>query len=344
MHVANTTLQIATATLLAFTALAITGSLKQGRHLWAGIGFTLCVLCYMIIETTLVQENFVLHMVVMTGSICVPTFFWLLSRSIFEDHFSFTPSMVLWILVQTVPHVHHYLNCIVDFSATIVTALNIVTQLISLGFVFGAIYVALKTKQTDLVETRLRFRNKFIITTALLIGITLIVEAVPEARIVENKDFLQVLQRATILGLTGYFLLSNFGFQAGFFFREVAKPKPTTQQDTALEEQLMALLNEKKIYRNEGLTIKQLADIMQVQEHRLRRLINGQLGFKNFNDFLNQYRVNEACEILSDPNQNQKTILEIAYALGYQSIGPFNKAFREQKDTTPTAYRKSQKP
>jgi AraC-like DNA-binding protein len=337
----NVIFQIATATLLAFTALALIANLKQGRHLWAGIGFTLCVLCYMIIETPVVQENFVLHLVVMTGSICVPTFFWLLSRSIFEDHFSFTPAMFLWILVQTVPHIHHYLNCFVDFSESVVTALNIITQLISLGFVFGAIYVALKTKQTDLVETRLRFRNKFIITTALLIGITLIVEAVPESRIVENKDFLQVMQRATILVLTGYFLLSNFGFQAGFFFREIPKPKPTAQQDTALEEQLMALLTDKKIYRNEGLTIKQLADIMQVQEHRLRRLINGQLGFKNFNDFLNQYRVNEACEILTDPSQNQKTILEIAYALGYQSIGPFNKAFREQKDTTPTAFRKS---
>jgi AraC-like DNA-binding protein len=165
---------------------------------------------------------------------------------------------------------------------------------------------------------------------------------VPEAQIDENKDFLQVLQRATILALTGYFLLSNFGFQAGFFFREIPKQKPSIQHDTTLEEQLMVLLQEKKIYRTEGLTIKQLADTMQVQEHRLRRLINGQLGFKNFNDFLNQYRVNEACEILSDSNQNQKTILEIAYALGYQSIGPFNKAFREQKDTTPTAYRKSQ--
>jgi AraC-like DNA-binding protein len=65
------------------------------------------------------------------------------------------------------------------------------------------------------------------------------------------------------------------------------------------------------------------------------------LGFKNFNDFLNKYRVNEACGILTDPSQNEKTILEIAYSLGYQSIGPFNKAFKDLKDTTPTAFRKA---
>ncbi len=138
------------------------------------------------------------------------------------------------------------------------------------------------------------------------------------------------------------FLFSNFDFRSGFFFRESPKPKATSSPDTVLEGRLMNLLSEQKIYRKEGLTIKELAELMEVQEHRLRRLINGQLGFKNFNDFLNQYRVNEACEILTDASQNQKTILEIAYALGYQSIGPFNKAFKEQKNTTPTAFRKSQ--
>jgi AraC-like DNA-binding protein len=150
------------------------------------------------------------------------------------------------------------------------------------------------------------------------------------------------MQRSAILGLTGYFLFTNFAFQPGFFFREIPKVKGNGFNDPVLEAQLMTLLNEKKIYRKEGLTIKELADIMEAQEHRLRKLINGQLGFKNFNDFLNQYRVQEASAILSDSSQNQKTILEIAYALGYQSIGPFNKAFKELKNTTPTAFRKSQ--
>jgi AraC-like DNA-binding protein len=155
---------------------------------------------------------------------------------------------------------------------------------------------------------------------------------------------LQIMQRSSILILTSYFLLSNFGFQPGLFFREIQHPKPVASNDSLLEEQLMVLLNERKVYRNEGLTIKELANIMQVQEYRLRRLINNQLDFRNFNDFLNQYRVTEACEILSDPSQNQKTILEIAYALGYQSIGPFNKAFKDLKNATPSAFRKANQP
>jgi AraC-like DNA-binding protein len=101
-------------------------------------------------------------------------------------------------------------------------------------------------------------------------------------------------------------------------------------------------MEQQKVYKNEGLAIGQLAELMNEQEYRLRRLINGQLGFRNFNDFLNKYRVNETCEILRDPSQNRKTILEIAFSLGYQSIGPFNKAFRELTNTTPTVFRKAE--
>jgi AraC-like DNA-binding protein len=140
-----------------------------------------------------------------------------------------------------------------------------------------------------------------------------------------------------------FFLLSNVNIKAGFFFKEVLKEKPVAVEDTQLRAKLESIIKEKKIYRKEGLTIGELAELINEQEYRVRRLINGDLGYRNFNDFLNQYRVNDACEVLSDPSQNRKTILEIAYSLGYQSIGPFNKAFKELRGTTPTAYRKTAK-
>jgi AraC-like DNA-binding protein len=307
-------------------------------HLWAGIGFTACVFCYLIIEAPFLQHQ-VVRGFIMTGSISVPVFFWLLSKSIFDDHFQFRTSLTGWFALQIAPHFHHYVNCGTWLPGQVAVTLTIFTQVVSLGFVFAGMYEAFKTKQVDLIESRLRFRNTFIIVTAVLIGLTVIVEATP--LIQQSKDLLQVSQRSSIFLLTGYFLLSNFEFEPGFFFREIPKPKPVaSNEDLSLENELMIQLNEKTIYRKEGLTIKELAEVIGTQEHRLRRLINGQLGFKNFNDFLNQYRVKEACLILSDPSQNQKTILEIAYALGYQSIGPFNKAFKELKNTTPTAFRK----
>ena len=332
----NEIFQIASVTLLVLTCLLFARNLRQGMHLWAGIGFTLSIIAYLIIETEFVQASS-LRIIIMTGAICIPVLFWLLSKTIFDDHFKGTPVIALWFLVQLAPHVHHYFRGL--FPNQIESLLDLISEVVSIGFVLASLYVALKTKQGDLIESRLRFRNIFIIITAVLIGLTLIVEATAFAQ--QSKIPLQILQRASILTLTAYFLLSNFDFRSGFFFRETPKPKAMGSPDVVLEAKLMNMITQQKIYGKEGLTIKELADMMEVQEHRLRRLINGQLGFKNFNDFLNKYRVAEASEILSDASQNQKTILEIAYELGYQSIGPFNKAFKEQKNTTPTAFRKS---
>lgn len=247
--------------------------------------------------------------------------------------------MLSWFVVLLVPHLNFFVDGLIPWQGFGQLS-AIVARITSLGFVIAGLYAALKTKQSDLVDSRIRFRNIFLVATAALIGVTLIVELIPIER--NTIVVLQALQRSAIFAITLYFLLSNFGIRSGFFFKEIPKPKTTVIDDPQLSTKLQALMEEQKIYKKEGLTIGQLAELLNEQEYRLRRLINGQLGFRNFNDFLNQYRVNEACEILSDPTQSRKTILEISYDLGYQSIGPFNKAFKELKGTTPTAYRKGQ--
>ena len=74
-------------------------------------------------------------------------------------------------------------------------------------------------------------------------------------------------------------------------------------------------------------------------EHRVRRLINGRLGYRNFTAFLNSYRIPEAQAILADPEQVRLPILTIALDLGYGSLGPFNRAFKAASGLTPTEFR-----
>ena len=93
----------------------------------------------------------------------------------------------------------------------------------------------------------------------------------------------------------------------------------------ALKERLLEALEKDRIYRQEGLTIGELARTLSVQEYRLRRLINGEMGFRNFNDLSNRYRIQEACELLDRPDL---PIIRIATDIGYPSPGPFNRAFR----------------
>jgi AraC-like DNA-binding protein len=93
-------------------------------------------------------------------------------------------------------------------------------------------------------------------------------------------------------------------------------------------------------WRQEGLTIGRLAELAGAPEHRLRRLINQRLGHRNFADFLNSYRIEAAKRRLADPAEANRTVAAVAYDLGYGSLGPFNRAFRDATGATPTDWRR----
>ena len=99
-------------------------------------------------------------------------------------------------------------------------------------------------------------------------------------------------------------------------------------------------MEEEKVYRQEGFGVAALVAALNVPEYRLRRLINQRLGHRNFSSFVNGYRLAEATAALADPAQADVPILTIALDTGFQSIGPFNRAFKAQTGMTPTAYRK----
>jgi AraC-like DNA-binding protein len=84
------------------------------------------------------------------------------------------------------------------------------------------------------------------------------------------------------------------------------------------------------------LTLGALAQALGLAEEPLRRLINQELGFRNFNHFLHHHRLAEAAPRLA---AEELPILSIALESGYASIGPFNRAFRQRFGMTPSEYR-----
>ena len=119
-----------------------------------------------------------------------------------------------------------------------------------------------------------------------------------------------------------------------------AKAPDPTPDETRYGDRLLALMQVEKVYRQEGLTIARLARTLDLPEYRLRRVINQQLGYRNFNAFLNAFRIEDACRVLADPAQERLPILNLALDLGYGSQGPFNRAFRAKTGHTPTEYRR----
>ena len=111
-----------------------------------------------------------------------------------------------------------------------------------------------------------------------------------------------------------------------------------------LEQSVLDRLNGRfvteRLYAREALTITELANLLGTQEHVLRRVVNHGLGFRNFNDFLHTHRLKEAAERLGDPQLRRIPVLTIALEVGYGSVGPFNRAFKERFGMTPTEYRR----
>ena len=110
--------------------------------------------------------------------------------------------------------------------------------------------------------------------------------------------------------------------------------------DQKLVDALMRLMADERIYRHDNITVGTLATKLSIPEYRLRRLINQQLGYRNFNVFLNNHRIEEAKAALADPTQAEVPVITIAMDAGFQSLGPFNRAFKATTGVTPTEYRR----
>jgi AraC-like DNA-binding protein len=110
--------------------------------------------------------------------------------------------------------------------------------------------------------------------------------------------------------------------------------------DQKLIDALTRLMAADRAYRDEKMTIGTLALRLAVPEYRLRRLINQRLGYRNFNVFLNDHRIAEVKAALSDPTQAEVPVITMAMDAGFQSLGPFNRAFKATTGVTPSEYRR----
>ena len=120
----------------------------------------------------------------------------------------------------------------------------------------------------------------------------------------------------------------------------VAPPSPPDPAELRLAEALQRAMVVERAYRTEDLTVAGLAALLAVPEYRLRRLINQRLGHRNFNAYVNGYRLEEARTALADPARRDLPILTIALDAGFQSIGPFNRAFKAATGLTPGEFRR----
>ncbi|WP_417611943.1 helix-turn-helix domain-containing protein [Owenweeksia hongkongensis] len=115
----------------------------------------------------------------------------------------------------------------------------------------------------------------------------------------------------------------------------------TTDPETlATLEQLKQLMDEDEIYLNPSLSLRELAQSLQVHPNKLSWLINENLG-KNFNEYINGWRLTAFQKKALDPENSNITLLGLAYESGFNSKSVFNEFFKRSTGLTPRAWLKS---
>jgi AraC-like DNA-binding protein len=274
-----------------------------------------------------------------TGTIVV---FWLFTRALFDDEFRLRWwHGWVWALVTA----FSFAGCAwiapsghVRFS---VTAVN----LISLGFIALAVGQMIASWPADLVERRRRVRVFIVCIVALYGGLNAVLQIIVAGRHV--GDVAETVNAGVLACTVAAIVYAMMRVDAADLFPAAAEPpivfsQPATDDaaDQKLIDALMRLMADERIYRQENITIGVLATRLKVPEYRLRRLINQRLGYRNFNVFLNNHRIEEAKAALADPAQAEVPVITIAMDAGFQSLGPFNRAFKAVTGVTPTKYRR----
>jgi len=104
-------------------------------------------------------------------------------------------------------------------------------------------------------------------------------------------------------------------------------------------EKLDRIMREKSVFTNPDLKLVDLSKEIQISAHQLSQLLNDELG-KNFTTYINEFRIEEACRILSA--DYLFTLESVGYEVGFNSKSTFFSAFKKFKGTTPAAYQQSQ--
>jgi len=108
-----------------------------------------------------------------------------------------------------------------------------------------------------------------------------------------------------------------------------------------LKNQLVTLMKEEKMYCDEDLTLTRLSSALEITPHQLSQFLNQHFD-KNFNNFINEYRINEAKEFLV--REPERGLVSIAFAVGFNSYSAFASAFKKETNLAPAEYRKNNVP
>lgn len=291
-----------------------------------------------------------------------PIIIWLFCLSLFDDAFELTPYhyafgggfLVVELLLQ-----HSVVNStgqtllsspaeayiMVGAAGPGAVFLGLLVQMFKIAIALHLCYAAWSGRNDDLVEERRRFRSVFV----MFVAISFVWMVALESYMLGHgagaaSNLFLVTQSASVFFIEGYMLWHLTRLKGEWLFGAAEDVQPVVQRRSLAEDrhdlEILKKMAAQDALLEQGLTISRLADAANMPEHRLRRIINQHLGYRNFADYLNHHRIEAAKGRLAAIEDRHVPVLTVAMDLGYGSLGPFNRAFKERAGMTPTEYRK----
>jgi AraC-like DNA-binding protein len=328
-----------TAALLLLLAWNFGQGWKASQTARLGLLLTVSGFCYLFLPSLPASYNNVWWRVPPhLSGMAAPGLFWLFVSSWFDDDFDVRPWH--WLVVAgliTGGATSFYFGFGGNWPRAILALFWPIPSLLVTAL---GIRAGLRGRENDLVESRRRARSLLALTIGVLIVVIVAAELLTSW---PPPAAWRLVNSSALLVMTMTVALLVFGWRDAALLEPPAKAVPLAvppeADDSRLLARLAAEMARERLYRQDGLTITAVAARLGVPEYRLRRAINQGLGARNFNAYLNDFRIAEAQAALADPEQRGVPILTIALDAGFGSLAPFNRAFRAAHGCTPSEFR-----
>jgi AraC-like DNA-binding protein len=265
---------------------------------------------------------------------------WLLVRAIFQPA---RPRSAAWplALVLTLVATGAFLRFYGHSAAPLPRIAENLGGLVSSALLLFAAIEPLKGLDPSMPQGERRFRVGFAASYAALLAIAVIwVNGAPAGGLAAQWS-VAIKSTCALLAILGMSLAIWYRLRHPLPDASRSRRRAQTADASGLVESLQRLMKQEAIYTRQSLKVADLARSMGEPEYKVTQCVTGPLGFRNFNQMANHFRIEEAKRQLTDPTYGHLPILTIAFDCGFGSIGPFNRAFKADTGLTPQQFRKA---
>lgn len=289
----------------------------------------------------LFQPPYFLRMLLRVLDVFQLVFIWLFTLSLFQKDFKLTIFHLLFsiiyssfILMERLVQ-FKFIHNLPFWWPSVIIAMSIM-------LVAHTVFVTILGRNDDLIEARRRSRvyvvimNAFSTLVAVVVGLILMINGLNK-----YQPTLNVISIWPTIVWVAYWVTNIDKHIFAFDQIKSTSSKKMNSRDLNLRTKLKTEVVDKHCYLENKLSIKSLAMNLGVSTYRLRAFINQTLGYSNFSSYINSFRIDAIKLALSKPENEHIPILTIAMNHGFNSLPPFNRAFKKREGMTPSEFRQN---